>query len=143
MTTTTTSTKAQISRLKSLPSDKPIIVLNLFAFNDKAQYKPEDPEYGTPKANVTGREALQSYFEAGSKITRKLGVKTIISAEVDQVMVGRENVQWDMTVTLFFPSRQAFINMISNPEFQKASRHRKAALSNHYNIHINGENFEM
>ena len=58
-------------------------------------------------------------------------------------MVGPENTQWDMSVTLLFPTRQAFVAMITHPEFQRASRHRKAALANHYNIHINGDDFKL
>ena len=58
-------------------------------------------------------------------------------------MVGSEDIQWDMSVTLLFPTRQAFIDMITHPEFQKASRHRKAALANHYNIHLNGSDFKL
>ena len=143
MPKTTSSTEAQVDKLMSLPKDKPIIVLNLFEFNDQAKYQPEDPEYGTEKADITGREALQTYFEAGKKITANLGVKRIFGSTVDQVMVGPENIQWDMSVTLLFPTRQAFIDMMSHPDFKKASRHRKAALANQYNIHINGDGFEL
>ena len=104
MPKTTSSTEAQVDKLMSLPKDKPIIVLNLFEFNDQANYQPEDPEYGTEKADVTGREALQTYFEAGKKLTANLGVKRIFGSTVDQVMVGPENIQWDMSVTLLFLS---------------------------------------
>ena len=143
MEKTTNSTKAQIAKLKSLPLDVPIVVLNLFEFNDQAKYQPEDPEYGTAKANVTGREAMQSYFEAVRKINTYLQVQTIVGAEVDQVLVGPENIQWDMTLILKIPNRQTFVDLMFNPEFHKASRHRKAALANHYNIHIKGGGFKL
>jgi len=45
-------TEQQIAKLKSLPADEPLGVLNLFHFNSRAQYQPEDPEYGTPMADV-------------------------------------------------------------------------------------------
>ena len=58
-------------------------------------------------------------------------------------MVGSENIQWDLSLTLLFPTRQAFIDMITHPEFQQASRHRKAALANHYNIHLKGDAIKL
>ena len=143
MSKTTNSTKAQFEKLMSLPTDEPVIVLNLFEFNAQANYQPEDPEYGTEKADVSGREALQTYFDAGKKISANLGVKRIFGSAVDQIMVGPENINWDMSVSLLFPTRQAFIDMMSHPDFKKASRHRKAALANQYNIHINGDGFEL
>ena len=143
MSKTTNSAKARFAKLMSLPLDAPIIVLNLFAFNAQANYQPEDPEYGTEKANITGEEALHAYFEAGSKITADLGVKTIFGSAVEQIMVGPENIKWDMAVTLLFPTRQAFVAMLTHPAFQKASRHRKAALANHYNIHLKGDAIKL
>ena len=87
MPNTTSSTEAQVDKLMSLPKDKPIIVLNLFEFNDQANYQPEDPEYGTEKADLTGREALQTYFEAGKKISANLGVKRIFGSTVDLSLI--------------------------------------------------------
>lgn len=39
---------------------------------------------------------------------------------------------------MYFPSRRAFIEMTMDPDFQAASRHRKAGLANHYPAHLDG-----
>ena len=51
--------ETQLNTLMSLPSDAPLGVLNLFKFNVRAAYQIEDPEYNTPDANISGREAYQ------------------------------------------------------------------------------------
>ena len=48
----------QAAKLMQGNLDAPVAALNLFWFNERAQYQPEDPEFGTPAADVSGREAL-------------------------------------------------------------------------------------
>jgi len=138
-----TTTNSQLEKLMSLPKETPLAVLNLFEYHKKAQYKMDDPEYGTERANVSGEKALQRYFSAAGKVLRDLGGRLIFSAEVDQVVIGPEDVNWDLGAIMFFPSRQAFIDMLNDSQFQKESRHRKAALANHYSIHLKGDAFKL
>jgi hypothetical protein len=42
---------------------------------------------------------------------------------------------------MFFPTRRDFTLMLGNPEFVAVSRHRKAALANHYMLHLAGDSF--
>ena len=125
----------------TLPGDEPIAVLNLFKFNLVAQYQAEDPEYGTPAAEISGAEAYQKYSaEAGPPIYA-LGGRLHVSTAVDQVAIGPPDKSWDMVGILVFPSRQAFIDMMDDPKFQTASRHRKAALADHFMLHLQGDPF--
>jgi hypothetical protein len=54
--------EAQLIQFNSLDPEAPVAALNLFEFNDRAQYAPEDPEYRTDAANATGEEALATYL---------------------------------------------------------------------------------
>ncbi|MFT4824400.1 MAG: hypothetical protein ACI9J0_002323 [Cryomorphaceae bacterium] len=45
----------------SLPLGASIGVLNLFQLDAQAQYEPEDLEFGTSAANVSGEEAYTRY----------------------------------------------------------------------------------
>ena len=115
MDTLLTPSEAQLSKLMSLPSETPLAVLNLFEFNVLANYQPEDSEYGTDAAEM------------------------VFSAAADQVLIGPEEANWHMAAIMYFPSRRAFMQMMADPNFQQASRHRKAALKRHQMIHLNGE----
>jgi len=134
-------TESQIATLQSLPGDAPIAALNLFKLHERAQYRPEDPEFGTPEADVSGQEAFSRYSaEAGAKL-RSLGGNTVFTASVDQVMIGPEALDFDLAAVMYFPTRSAFMAMLSDPDFQSASRHRYAALAKHNMLHISGDPF--
>jgi len=134
-------TESQIATLQSLPSQEPVAALNLFQFRDQATYAPEDPEYGTPEADITGREAYARYAEVAGKSISAIGGRVVFSTAVDQVMIGPSEPNWDVSAIMYFPTRADFMGMLVNPEFQAASRHRKAALSNHYMLHLAGQPF--
>ncbi|MEM8497503.1 MAG: DUF1330 domain-containing protein [Pseudomonadota bacterium] len=131
----------QIAKLQSLPPNDPVAVLNLFHFNEHAQYAPDDPEYGSPAANVTGQEAFARYSDVAGQFIIDLGGRVAFSTPVDQVMIGPIDPSWNVAAVMYFPSRRAFMQMLSNPEFQSASRHRKAALANHTMLHLAGAPF--
>lgn len=131
----------QIATLQSLPSDEPVGALNLFRFNEKARYQPEDPEYGKPEGEVTGREAYARYGEVAGEALEKLGGRVVFTTPVDQVMIGPADPAWDLAAIMYFPTRAAFMQMLTDPGFQAASRHRKAALANHTMLHLAGAPF--
>ena len=136
-----TPSEEQAAKLMQGDPDVPVAALNLFWFNERAQYQPEDPEFGTPAADVSGREAYAAYAaEAGSKIAA-IGGHVAFSAAVDQVMIGPDNLSCDIAAIMVFPTRSAFIQMMTAPEFQASSRHRKAALANHVMLHLDGTPF--
>ena len=137
----TMPTEDQVRKLQSLPADEPIAALNLFRFNIQAQYQPEDREHGTPEAEVTGREAYLRYGEVAGRFIAELGGRVVFSSPVEQVMMGPSDPQWDLAAIMYFPSRRAFMEMLSNPDFQSASRHRKAALADHTMLHLAGAPF--
>lgn len=134
-------TEAQLGTLTSLPIDAPVAALNLFCFNTRARYQPEDPEHGTPEEDVSGREAYERYIAAVGPFIERLGGRVVFSAPVDQVMIGPGEPAWDLAAVMYFPTRGAFLQMVSDSDFQHASRHRRAALANHYMLHLTGDPF--
>ena len=134
--------ESQLATLRSLPAEAPVAALNLFQFNAQAQYQPDDPEFDTPAADVTGQEAFARYSAiAGPSIIERRG-RVVFSTPVDQVMIGPTDPQWDLAAIMYFPSRRTFMEMLSDPGFQEASRHRRAALANHYMLHLAGDPFK-
>jgi len=129
---------SQLATLRALDAEAPIAALNLFEFNERAHYQPDDREYGTDAANVSGRKAFDRYLSAAGAVLRSLGGRVVLSTGVDQVMIGPSRPQWHVAAIMFFPSRRAFVEMTMDPEFRAASRHRKAALASHTMLHLNG-----
>jgi len=136
-----TPTESQLAKLMSLPADAPVAALNLSQFNTQAEYQPGDPEYGTPEADVSGEEAYARYSAAAGPFILKLGGRVVFSTQVDQVMIGPEQPAWDIAAIMYFPTRSAFMEMLSDPKFQRVSRHRKAALAHHCMLHLAGDPF--
>ena len=130
--------EGQLITLGSLDPDAPVAALNLFQFNERAQYGPGDEEYGTEAADVSGQEAFSRYVAAGGQVLANLGGRVVFSTVVEQVMIGPSDPPWHAAAIMYFPSRRAFIEMTMNPDFQAASRHRKAGLANHYQLHLDG-----
>ena len=65
-----TPSEEQAAELMQGDPDAPLAALNLFWFNERAQYQPDDPEYGTPTAEVSGLEAYVAYAAEAGKKTR-------------------------------------------------------------------------
>ena len=134
-------TQARIDKLMSLPEDAPVGALNLFRFNTRALYQEGDPEHGSPEADVSGREAYDRYSAAAGPFVVNCGGRVVFGTPVDQVMIGPPQSDWDIAAIMYFPTRRDFIDMLSNAEFQFASRHRKAALADHMMLHLAGNPF--
>jgi hypothetical protein len=48
----------------------------------------------------------------------------------DQVLIGDSAVnQWDAVALVSYPSREAFIDMVSQPDYEKAHEHRESGLA--------------
>ena len=132
----------QLSKLLSMPIETPVAVLNLFEFNEVANYQSGDPEYATSAAEISGQDAFHLYGGVAGKTIEDLGGRVVMSAPVEQVLIGHEVANWHAAAIMYFPSRGAFLQMMSDANFQTASRHRRAALKNHCMIHLNGESFK-
>jgi uncharacterized protein (DUF1330 family) len=117
-------TQAQIQALLEAPDQGPILMLNQLRFNEQADYAADF------KAEpCTGAEAYGRYAEvAVAKIT-SFGGSIEWTGAPQQTVIGPEGESWDACFVVRYPSKQAFIEMISDPEYQAAVPHRTAALA--------------
>ena len=132
----------QLAKLISLSIETPLAVLNLFEFNTMANYQSGDPEYATSASEISGQEAFNLYGDVAGKTIEDLGGRVVMQAPTEQILIGNEAANWHAAAIMYFPSRGAVLQMMSDANFQKASRHRRAALSNHCMIHLNGDSFK-
>ncbi len=103
---------------------EPVIMLNLLAFAATATY---DPALGEPARS--GAEAYGVYSETAQRTIEAVGGRILTVASGHKALIGPPD-EWDAVVLVFYPSRQAFLDMIARPDYQAAVHHRTAGLSN-------------
>ncbi|MEU0795261.1 DUF1330 domain-containing protein [Amycolatopsis sp. NPDC005961] len=90
----------------------PVVMLNLLRF------RPDG-----------GRESYQRYAEAlGPAVNARYGVRVEYLGDAGRALVAEDGQAWDMVVLVRYPSRQAFADMIGDPEYQAVSHFRSEAL---------------
>lgn len=76
-----------------------------------------------------GAKEYGAYGDSVSKMVKALGGRIVYVGRCDQVLIGDEDAnEWDSIAVVEYPNRQAFIDMVSKPDYQKASEHRDAGL---------------
>ena len=107
-----------------MPSDTPILMLNLLRFNSQAAYGADSPH-----APCSGREAYARYSRTALSKVKGVGGEVQVMADVHLALIAPKEEQWDLLLLVRYPSSAAFLNMLSDPEYQAATVHRSAALA--------------
>ena len=118
-------TGADLKRLATtVPADTPITMLNLLKFRAQAQYPA-----GSGHAPCTGREAYdQRYAPVALKHLKEMGAQPVFMGRALVSVIAPPDEQWDEVLLVNYPTLQAFLTMISKPDYQAAAIHRTAAL---------------
>jgi len=75
-----------------------------------------------------GAREYNEYGDAASKMIERLGGRVLYIGRCEQVLIGDDAQGWDAIALVEYPSRQAFIDMVSRPDYQKAHEHRESGL---------------
>jgi uncharacterized protein (DUF1330 family) len=102
----------------------PIVMINLLRFRERAAYPP-----GFPAEPCSGREAYLRYGAAVTPMLAAAGGTVLWSGHVKRVVIGPESDAWEEAILVQYPSRQAFLTMVSAPDYQRIAVHRAAALA--------------
>jgi uncharacterized protein (DUF1330 family) len=103
-------------------SSKPIAMLNLLKFRDKAVYKDGRAD------NITGREAYMRYATEMTKIVEREGGKILFTGRIAGLVIGEVEGMWDVAAIMEYPSRAAFQKIVTMPEVATIGVHREAGL---------------
>jgi uncharacterized protein (DUF1330 family) len=91
-------------------SEGPIVMLNLLAF---------EPDGGV--------ERYREYAQATAPFLAKVGGRLLGAHRPAPALIG-DDFGWDLVALVEYPSRQAFLDMISSPEYQAITHMRTEAL---------------
>jgi uncharacterized protein (DUF1330 family) len=106
-----------------VPEGQPVVMINLLRFRAKAEYPA-----GFEAKPVTGRQAYDHYSRLTLPHLIKVGGRLIWRAEGRTCLIAPAGEHWDEALLVRYPSRSAFEQMITNPEYQAGTVHRTAAL---------------
>lgn len=114
-------TKDTFALFKDLPRDEPIHMLNLVRLKPEATY-PDGRK-------ATGLEAYRAYGRESEPVFRGLGGRQVWLGRPDLMLIGPADERWDIAFIAEYPSGQAFIDMLRDPVYREAVKHRQAAVA--------------
>lgn len=120
-------TREQFKAIYGLPSSQAVSMLNLLKFHEHARYQEGDVEAAAPL--ISGREAYEKYSAAAEATFRKVGGSQIWIGQPRSVFIGSNEESWDLAFVAYYPSPQAFAEMVKSENYQNAARHRTAAVA--------------
>jgi uncharacterized protein (DUF1330 family) len=98
----------------------PIHMLNLVRLREKATY--EDGR------QASGAEAYAAYGRESAPVFARLGGRIVWRGSFEQVLIGPGEERWDLCFIAEYPSPEAFVAMIKDPEYRRAMLHRQAGV---------------
>lgn len=112
MTSTDEATFEQIAALAARPAEAPVVMVNLLKFRAAG-----------------GLESYQRYAREVTPHLERVGAAVRYGGEAPASIVGDgEKPWWDAILIVEYPTPQAFVDMVSTPEYAQVHEHRAAAL---------------
>jgi uncharacterized protein (DUF1330 family) len=113
--------RERFQQFRELPRKGAIHMLNLVRFRDHAVY--EDGR------KATGAEAYAAYGRESQPVFQRVGGKIAWRGNFEFNLIGPEDEQWDEVFVVEYPSMDAFIEMLRDPIYKEAVKHRQAAVA--------------
>jgi uncharacterized protein (DUF1330 family) len=109
--------------LAGAPEGRPVVMINLLRYRDQASYEP-----GSGFEACSGREAYERYSRYAIRFVRSRGGAVAWQGAAIAVLLGPSGERWDDALLVRYPSKQAFLDMVGDPEYLAITVHRTAAL---------------
>jgi uncharacterized protein (DUF1330 family) len=113
-------TKEVFAEFRDNDREGPIHMLNLVRLLDRAVY-PDGRQ-------ASGAEAYAAYGRDSGPVFTRLGGKIIWQGRFELMLIGPGDERWDHCFIAQYPSVGAFVEMIRDPAYREAVKHRQAAV---------------
>jgi uncharacterized protein (DUF1330 family) len=114
-------TRETFGAFRRLPEEGPVHMLNLVRLREQAAY---------PDGRAaTGADAYAAYGRESGPIFRRVGGRIAWSGDFRLMLIGPQEEHWDRCFIADYPSAAAFVEMVKDPDYQKAVVHRQAAVA--------------
>lgn len=113
-------TKESFGAFRANDRAGPIHMLNLVRFRETATY---------PDGRVaTGADAYAAYGRESYPVFSRLGGRIVWRGNFELMLIGPSDEKWDECFIAEYPSVAAFVEMIRDPIYREAVKHRQAAV---------------
>jgi uncharacterized protein (DUF1330 family) len=113
-------TKESFAAFRASDREGPIHMLNLVRLRERADY---------PDGRAaTGAEAYAAYARESKSVFSRLGGVIVWSGKFELMLIGPAEERWDRCFIAQYPSVAAFVEMIRDPVYREAVKHRQAAV---------------
>ena len=113
-------TKEVFAQFRANDRPGPIHMLNLVRLREVAAY-PDGRK-------ASGAEAYAAYGRESGPVFERLGGKIVWQGRFELMLIGPEDERWDHCFIAEYPSVAAFAEMIRDPVYREAVKHRQAAV---------------
>lgn len=110
-------TGEQFKGLKKSEKQGTFVMVNLLKFRDAGAGNAEP-----------GRQSYERYARAVEPMLKRAGARLLWLGSVDQVFIGEATDGFDHVMLVEYPSRKAFLDMVSSSEYLVANQDREAGL---------------
>ena len=118
--------RLNIEALSALSDEAPVVMLNLMRFREQSL-----------DGNGSGWDAYLRYSALAIKLIKARGGTITWTGTVEAVALGvAADNRWDYVALVRYPSRAAFIGMMTSPEYAKANVERENGCTAHTIIAI-------
>ena len=113
--------------LKALRDDGPVTMLNLMRFRERSR-----------DGKGSGWDAYLRYSALTIKLIKARGGTIIWTGNAEAVALGEPHRhRWDYVALVRYPSRVAFLDMMTSPEYAAANLERENGCADHAIIAVN------
>ncbi len=113
-------TKKAFTSFRANNRHGPIQMLNLVRVRQNANY-PDGRE-------ATGFDAYAAYGRESKPVFTRLGGTIVWQGKFELMLIGPSDVRWDYCFIAQYPSVSAFVDMVRDPIYREAVKHRQAAV---------------
>lgn len=107
--------------LRNLPDQGPVVMVNLVRFRERSL-----------DGDGSGWDAYQRYSAAVMPLIKAREGTVLWAGRAEAVALGvLEGNRWDYVVLVRYPSRAAFLEMITSEDYSKANAHRLNGAADH------------
>ncbi len=114
-----TPSREQFSAFAHGTREGEIVMINLLHFSPAE----------TDRDSSAGRDAYREYSDEAVRMVEARGGRVLWMGRPEHVVIGdNENDCWDLVVLVSYPSRSAFVDMVTSPKYTEAHAHRERGL---------------
>jgi uncharacterized protein (DUF1330 family) len=106
--------------VRSLPDGGPVTMLNLVRFRA-----------ASADGDGSGWDAYLRYSRLTAPLIKARGGTVLWAGTVEGAAFGDPGKRWDYAVLVMYPSRAAFLDMVTSPDYARANVHREAGAEEH------------